>query len=289
MTTSPRANKSLSNSPISRNYAVSRTKEFLREGVRDGEDYLVQPPPTVHPEKLIPEIIANHGPSAVYIAPTKAQLARVKQACKNEGLSTRRISSGYDQCPSFTGSHGEKTENQLKSTVEDVPLGLLHKTQNLPCCPGCPFTSWKRPDFTEDVILANPRHAYIDDLLEDRAVFTCSLRGDSYIDKIENPSDALGPFLRENTQFSGYADFIQNRDSGRAPSIWDYVDRTIDPSTPDEEFGYDIDTKGHHMAPLIAFGLLHAEELDNGWETTYHTRDLHGCSIYTNRFFREPC
>jgi hypothetical protein len=93
----------------------------------------------------------------------------------------------------------------------------------------------KRPDFTEQVIVANPAYAYISNLLEDRTVFTCALRGDKYITEIEDPPRALDAYLDKNTEFGGYQDFVQNRDSGRAPSKWKYVHGTIDPSTDDEE------------------------------------------------------
>ncbi|NUC73618.1 hypothetical protein HTZ84_15105 [Haloterrigena sp. SYSU A558-1] len=121
-------------------------------------------------------------------------------------------------------------------------------------------------------------------LLEDRVVFTCSLRGDAYITEIENPSQALDSYLNKNTKFTGYCDFVQNRDTNRSPSIRDYENGTIDPSTHDEEFGYAIDESGHHLAPQIVFGLLHTEELDNGWETSFHHQEgKHGKKYPTNR------
>ncbi|WP_143420777.1 hypothetical protein [Halorubrum ezzemoulense] len=267
--------KSLSNSIISRKHAVAKTNELLLRGPQDGEDYLVQPPPTVHPEELIPELVAAHDLQIVFVAPTDSQLNRMKRRCRALNLSTREISSQYQKCPTYAGKHNDTVKEKLKSAAKQIPLGLLHKTRDLPCCPNCPFTTWKRPEFTEQVVLANPRHAYMDSVLENRVVFTCSLRGDAYVTKIENPSRALDAYLDRNTQFTGYSDFIQNRDSGRVPSILDYENGTIDPSTDDEEFGYAIDKDGHHLAPQAVFGLLHAEEIDNGWETSFkHEKDV---------------
>jgi len=267
--------KSLSNSPISRNHAVAKTKQLLLQGPLDGEDRLVQAPPTVHPEELIPELVAAHDLQIVFVAPTDSQLNRMKRRCRALNLSTREICSQYQRCPTYAGKHNDTVKEKLKSAAKQIPLGLLHKTRDLPCCPNCPFTTWNRPEFTEQVVLANPRHAYMDSVLEDRVVFTCSLRGDAYVTKIENPSRALDAYLDRNTQFTGYSDFIQNRDSGRVPSILDYEDGTIDPSTDDEEFGYAIDKDGHHLAPQAVFGLLHTEELDNEWETSFkHEKDI---------------
>ncbi|WP_135533924.1 hypothetical protein [Halostella pelagica] len=269
-TTNP-SGKSLSNSIISRKHAVAKTKELLLRGPQQGENVLVQPTPTVHPERLIPELVDAHNLLIVFIAPTDTQLKRMKRRCRALNLSTREISSPYSRCPSYNGQHGDAVEEQVEAALEQgVPLGRLHKTRDLPCCPNCPFTSWKRPEFTEQVVLANPRHAYISSLLEERVVFTCALRGDAYITEIENPPHAVDSYLDTNTEFTGYHDFIRNRDSDRAPSIWDYADGAIDPSTDDEEFGYAIDKDGHHLAPLALFGLVRSQELPNGWETSHH-------------------
>ena len=278
--------KSLSNSIISRKHAVAKTKELLLRGPQQGEDCLVQPAPTVHPERLIPELVATHDLQVVFIAPTDSELNRMNRRCRSLNLSTREISSPYSMCPSYDGQHGDAVEAQVENALEQgVPLGRLHKTRDLPCCPNCPFTTWKRPEFTEQVVLANPRHAYIGGLLEERVVFTCALRGDAYITEIENPPQALDSYLDKNTGFTGYRDFIRGRDSDRAPSIWDYADGTIDPSTDDEEFGYAIDKDGHHLAPQIVFGLLHAIELDcNSWDTSFHHYDYaEDYDIPTNR------
>jgi hypothetical protein len=209
----------------------------------------------------------------------------MKRRCRALNLSTREINSPYQKCPSYNGQHGDAVEKQVKDALKQgVPLGRLHKTRDLPCCPNCPFQSWERPEFTEQVVLANPRHAYIGGLLEERVVFTCALRGDAYITEIENLSQALDPYLGKNTRFTGYYDFIQNRGSSRTPSIRDYVAGTIDPSTDDEEFGYAIDEDGHHFAPQAVFGLLHAEELGNGWETSFdHEEGPYGNYRPTNR------
>jgi len=284
MSTTKTSNKTLSNSLISQKNAVEITKKVLLQGPESGENCLVQPPPTVHPEQIIPELVDNHDLYIVFIAPTAAQLNQMEKDCRALNLSTRKINSGYEKCTTYLGEHGEKVKKDLKSLMEDVPLGLLHKNENLPCCPNCPYLKWNRPDFTERVILANPRHAYIDTLLEGRVVFTCSLRGDAYIKKIGNPSSALDSYLDKNTGFNNYEDFIQNRNSNDAPSIWDFLYGTIDPSTDDEEFGYAIDEDGHHLAPKIFFGLLYAEKLNNGWETSFHHRkDSYGNYLPTNR------
>ena len=274
-----------SHSTFRRGYALDRTKQLLLRGPQGGENILVQPAPTVHPERLIPELIDAHDLKIVFIAPTDTQLKRMKRRCGTLNLSTREISSPYHKCPTYTGKHGDKAKEKLKSATKQVPLGRLHKTRDLPCCPNCPFTSWKRPDFTEQVVLANPRHVYIGGLLEKRVVFTCALRGDAYITEIENPPRALDSYLDKNTGFTGYRDFIRNRDSDRAPSIWDYAGGTIDPSTDDEEFGYAIDKDGHHLAPQIVFGLQHAIELGgNSWDTSFHHYDYaDDYDIPTNR------
>jgi len=275
--------KSLSNSIISRKHAVAKTRELLLRGPQQDENVLVQPPPTVHPERLIPELVAAHDRQAVFIAPTDSQLKQVKRRCRSLNLSTREISSPYQKCPTYAGKHSNTAKERLRSAVKQVPLGRLHKTWDLPCCPNCPFREWKRPDITEQVVLANPRHAYISGILEGRVVFTCSLRGDAYITKIENPPQAFDSYLEKNTHFSGYQDFILNRDSERAPSMWDYEDGTLDPSTDDEEFGYAIDKDGHHLAPQAVFGLIYTEKLDNGWETShYYERDEYGNCFRTD-------
>lgn len=300
--------KSLSNSITSRKHAVAKAKELLLRGSQQGENVLVQPAPTVHPERLIPELVDAHDLQIVFIAPTDTQLKRMKRSCGTLNLSTREISSPYHKCPTYTGKHGDNAKEKLKSAAKQVPLGRLHKTRDLPCCPNCQFTSWKRPDFTEQVVLANPRHAYIGGLLEERVVFTCAFRGDAYITEIENPPQALDSYIEKNTNFTGYSDFLQSRDSDRSPSIWDYADGTIDPSSDDEEFGYAIDKDGHHLAPQAVFGLLHAEELDNEWETSYHHEegaygnyrptnrpsvggdpfDIGGVDYYRTRVVRQP-
>lgn len=294
---------------FTRNKALNQTKQLLLRGLQDGEDVLVQPPPTVHPENLIPGLIAAYDQQAIFIAPTDSQLKRMGRRCRSLNISTRGISSPYQKCPSYDGQHGDAVEAQVENVLEQgVPLGRLHKTRDLPCCPNCPFTKWKRPEFTEQVILANPRHAYIGDLLEGRVVFTCALRGDAYITKIENPPQAFDSYLEKNTQFSEYQDFMLNRDSKRAPSVWDYSDGTLDPSTDDEEFGYVINKDGHHLAPQAVFGLLNTEKLGNGWETSYyykrnergncfrtdyrrnrlHTFEIVGLEYERNRVVRQP-
>ena len=277
--------KSLSNSIISRKHAVAKTKELLLRGPQQGENVLVQPAPTIHPERLIPELVDAHDLQIVFIAPTDTQLKRMKRRCGALNLSTREIGSPYSICPSYNGQHGNAVEEKVEAALaQGVPLGRLHKTRDLPCCPNCPFTSWKRPEFTEQIVLANPRHAYIGGLLEERVVFTCALRGDAYITEIENPPQALDLYLDKNTGFTGYRDFIRSRDSDRVPSVWDYFDGTIDPSTDDEEFGYALDKDGHHLAPQSVFGLLNTEELDNEWETSYHhEEDAYGNYRPTNR------
>lgn len=148
--------KSLSNRIISRKHAVAKTKELLLRGPQQGEDCLVQPAPTVHPERLIPELVATHDLQAVFIAPTDSQLKQMNRRCSALNLSTREISSPYQKCPTYAGKHSDTTKEKLKSAAKQVPLGLLHKTRDLPCCPNCPFTTWKRPEFTEQVVLANP-------------------------------------------------------------------------------------------------------------------------------------
>lgn len=285
MSTTNPSGKRLSNSPLNRNHVLAKTRELLLQGPQDGEDCIVQPPPTVHPEKIIPKLVAAHDLSVVFIAPTKAQLTRMEQRCSNHNLSTHRITSPYNSCGSYTGKHGDSVETRVKSHIDrGATLGDLHRNGNLPCQPGCSFAGRNHPAYNEQVILANPHHAYIDGVLEDRVVFTCSLRGDAYVTKLENPSKALDAYLDKNTQFVGYNDFIQNRDSGRSPSIWDYENGIIDPATPDEEFGYAIDKDGHHFAPQAVFGLLHAEELDNGWETSFgQKKDVYGNHRPTNR------
>jgi hypothetical protein len=273
-----------SHSTFRRGYALNQTKQLLLRGPQGGENVLVQPPPTVHPEELIPELIAAHDLQALFIAPTDNQLNRMKSRCRSLNISTRGISSPYHECPSYDGQHGDAVEAQVENTLEQgVPLGRLHKTRDLPCCPNCPFTKWKRPEFAEQVILVNPRHAYISGLLEERVVFTCALRGDAYITKIENPPQAFDSYLKKNTQFSGYRDFMLNRDSKRAPSIRDYKHETLDPSMDDEKFGYAIDKDGHHLAPQAVFGLIYTEKLDNGWETShYYEKDEYGNCFRTD-------
>lgn len=283
-------NKILSKNQTSRGHAVNKTKQLLSRGPLQSEDILVQPAPTVHPEQLIPKVIANHDLQAVFIAPTKNQLAQMKSRCQGLNISTREISSPYSKCPSYDGTHGSSVENQIEDCIEQgIPLGLLHKNRDLPCCPNCPFNRWKRPDFTEQVILADPLHAYIDGLLEDRVIFTCALRGDAYIKKIDDPTRALDPYLDRNTRFTGYHDFIKNRNSGPAISLNDLIHERLDPSTDDIEFGYDLGSDGHHLAPQATFGLQHSAELDNGWETSFnYQKNTYGYLVPSNRPITGP-
>ena len=265
-----------SHSTFRRSNALDRTRELLLRGPQGGENVLVQPAPTVHPERLIPELVDAHDLRSVYTAPTKRQLARIEQRFNDYGVPTQRVRSQYDLCDSYSGAHGDDVEQRVKAHIkEGATLGNLHEDGGLPCQPGCPFGGRKPPKYTEQVILANPRHIHMDRILEGRHVFTCSLRGDAYITTIDNPPKALDSYIAGNTDFTGYRDLIRNRDTGRPPFppfVSKYPFNSFEPSDPDKEFGYDIDKDGHHLAPLAVFGLLHSEELPNGWETSYHRR-----------------
>ena len=274
--------KSLSYSPINQGYARDETKRLLLHGPKNDEDVLVQPPPTIHPEELVPELVAAHDLRSVYTAPTKRQLARIEQRFNDYGVPTQRVRSQYDLCDSYSGAHGDDVEQRVKAHIkEGATLGNLHEDGGLPCQPGCPFGGRKPPRFTEQVVLANPRHIYMDRLREDRHIFTCSLRGDAYITTIDNPPEALDSYIDTNTDFTGYRDFMRNRDTSRPPFppfVAKYPYNSFEPSDPDEEFGYDIDKDGHHLAPLAFFGLVHSTKLPNDWGTTYHhhTSSLEG-------------
>jgi hypothetical protein len=265
-----------SHSTFRRTNALDQTKQLLLRGLQDGEDVLVQPPPTVHPEGLIPELVASNDSRSVYVAPTKRQLARIEQRFNDYGVSTQRVRSQYDLCDSYSGTRGDDVEVRVKDHIKrGATLGNLHANEELPCQPGCPFGGRNPPKYTEQVVLANPRHIHMDRILEDRHVFTCSLRGDAYITKIDNPPKALDSYIDTNTDFTGYRDFMRNRDTSRPPFppfLSNYPFNSFEPSDPDEEFGYDIDQDGHHLAPLAVFGLLLSKELPNGWETSYHRR-----------------
>jgi len=269
-----------SHSTFRRINALDQTKQLLLRGLQDGEDVLVQPPPTVHPERFIPELVANNNSRSVHVAPTKRQLARIEQRFNDYGISTQQVRSQYDLCDSYSGTHGNDVEERVKDHIKrGATLGNLHANKELPCQPGCPFGRRNPPKYTEQVILANPRHIYMDRILEDRHVFTCSLRGDAYITTIDNPPKALDSYIDANTDFTGYRDFMRNRDTNRPPSPPDllkYPFNSFEPSEPDEEFGYDIDKDGHHLAPLVVFGLVYSKELPNGWETSYHRQRVDG-------------
>jgi len=58
-----------SHSAFRRGEAREQTKQLLLRCPQDGKDVLVQPPPSIHPEELIPELVATHDIRAVYIAP----------------------------------------------------------------------------------------------------------------------------------------------------------------------------------------------------------------------------
>lgn len=242
------------------------------QGPRQGEDVLVQSVPTVHPEEYIPEIVAANDLKAVFIAPTHNQLDQMERRCSNQGLTTRNIRTNYDKCPSYKGNCGKTTKQGVRESIKrGATLGALHSTGDLPCCPSCPFAKQNRPAFTEQVILAHPVHAYMSDILKDRVVFTCALRGSAYITEIENPSQALDPYIKANTNFTGYSDLIKNSRNGL--NIRSIIQSDLKPGTRDKEFGYDIESDGHHLAPQATFELKHRVELDNGWETSYHRRE----------------
>jgi hypothetical protein len=266
-----------SHSTFRRNEALDRTKQLLLRGPQGDENVLVQPPPTIHPEQLIAELVAYHDLRIVYVAPTKRQLARIERRFNNNSVTTQRVRSQYGLCDSYSGAHGKDVEERVKDHIKrGATLGNLHRDGELPCQPGCPFGGRNPPKYTEQVILANPRHIYMNRILEDRHVFTCSLRGDAYIATIDNPPKALGPYIDANTDFTGYSDFIRNKDTSRPPFppfVSKYPFNSFEPSDPDKEFGYAIDEDGHHLAPLAVFGLLHSEDLPDGWETSYHRRE----------------
>ncbi|WP_338740209.1 hypothetical protein [Haloplanus salilacus] len=266
-----------SHSTFKRGYARDETKRLLLHGLKNDEEVLVQPPPTIHPEKLVPKLVAAHDLCAVYTAPTKRQLARIEQRFNNNGVTTQRVRSQYDLCGSYSGAHNNDIEERVKDHIErGATLGNLHEDRKLPCQPGCPFGGRNPPPFTEQVILAHPKHIYMDRILEDRHIFTCSLRGDAYITELDNPPKKLNSYIDTNTDFIDYRDFMRNRDMNCppfAPFLSDYPFNSFEPSDPDKEFGYDIDKDGHHLAPLAVFGLLHSEKLPNGWETSYHRRE----------------
>jgi hypothetical protein len=62
-----------------------------------------------------------------------------------------------------------------------------------------------------------------------------ALRGDAYIGTIDNPPKALGPYIDANTDFTGYRDFMRNRDTSRSPFppfVSKYPFNSFEPSDP---------------------------------------------------------
>jgi hypothetical protein len=267
---------------LSRRTAISDTKALLAKVAQHRRDWLVQYPPTLHPERYLPEIIANQGLTVAYLTPwNKRQAAMVRQ-CEKYGLSVQRITSNKDACPSYSGDYGDEYADRVKMLCDEqgTSLGHLHRTGDLRCQPRCPFAA--TPSFTagqDDVLIGPPVLAYTDGAREDRTLFVHGLTGDEFVISIKDPVGQLSPYIRAKTNLSGYEEFIRRRNK---PTFRDYAHRSLRADQIDGERA--LEKEGHIHAPLAVFGLLFAETLNNGWETTYYHQDTPSGAVPTNRY-----
>lgn len=267
--------------PSSRQAAISDTKSLLTEAIKKNGDFLIQPPPTIHPERFLPEIVANHDVTVTYLTLSRSRRERMVRRCTQRGLSVQHITSNKEACESYNGTHGEEYADRIKTLYEDqnTSLGHLHETGDLRCQPGCPFTSKSsHKQQQSDMFVGPPVIAYMDMVRDDRTVIVQGITGDEYVTTIESPAKQLSSYLTNETKFSGYSEFIQRR----GLALENYTRCLLRPDRLDIERA--VEAEGHVLAPLATFGISNMEELNNDWETTYYYRRFGDYGRPMNRY-----
>jgi hypothetical protein len=200
----------------------------------------------------------------------KEQYDQYEKWCRDFGLTCKTLPAVDELCPTFGENHGETQQPIHALRNAGASPSHIHDRLDLPCQESGPCPYEKAIDFDPDnydVLVGHPKHAYVEEYVENRVPVFDEFPGDAYITDIENTADVVSTFLRDRgLPFDDYADLLRNRDKEYLRRI--ALDQLTQVSLIDEQslFRKNIE-KRHKLAGLCVLTLLKGEDLGNGWES----------------------
>ena len=212
------------------------------------------------------------------------QYEQVKRWCEDAGLRPKVLPAVTEDCPTFTGEHGEEIQAIVQRWYANGATGKdIHKhgddrlDQPLECQDGgrCPYTAkWDFDAGDYDVLIGHPNHIHVPKVGNGRTVvidestddFEAALTG-------ERLSRAVTRHLKRDPElpFENYTDLIENRndDERRTDALARLGETGID---RDHEHAFEDD--GHALAPLATTVLLASAIPDNQHGNGFSTIEL---------------
>jgi len=198
------------------------------------------------------------------------QYSQFEEWCGDFGLTCKRLPAVDEECPTFRGDHGEYPRKRVCNLRDaGASPGHIHGRLELPCqaSGACPYEdSLAFAPTNYEVLVGHPKHAYVENYLEDRVPVYDEFPGGAYLIEIEDTPRVVSSYLHDHRlPFNDYTGLLENRDNEDwRQSAFERLKRH---SLVDERPLFKHEGDGHKLAGLCVLTLLGGEELGNGWES----------------------
>ena len=257
--------------------ARQRCADIIETALVQEQDSLIDALPGLGKSLGIPKAVARTGKPVTMLMPRKELYRQIEQECQQQGISYRVLPAINRDCPTFTGTHGDRWERQFRdwttrgasaNEVHELPKKLHGETPPCEKHGDCPYLD--KLDFDPnnyDLLIGHYTHGYNQDVTSDRTVVIDEFPQQAYLETFENPAPKVSKFLASTPEvpFGDFTDLLTNRTNSN------YAERARDwfsERGPQVRRGTDVlqDSNAHSLAPLIVYTLLEGEDLGNGWE-----------------------
>lgn len=266
-----------------------RTERKVADAFESEEWTLVHAPPSSGKTRSTFAVAAEKDTQIAYMAGRKELYDQAEKLCKNEfDLDVLVLPSPHAACPTFNEECDEepqeKVRNLYNSGLSGSEIHILLGDE-LECLPDCPYQHEWSKDFDEyDVLIANPQHAYVNSVTEDRIVVVDEFVRDSFTTLFEEPQEYVSNFLKNtNLPYKNWTDLNNNREDTerRSEAIeWFVRHSTNGGGLSDAKRVKESDGAAHTKAGKIVASLLHMNNLGNDFETTIEHTEVGGYSMY---------
>lgn len=256
-----------------------RTEEALREAVLAREWRLVDAPPGAGKTTGIPELARDTEAPITYLASRKDLYNQMADKCEKENVAHQTIPSPHRNCPTFRGEEGDNWKRKVDRLYSSGVSGrCIHQERDLPCLPDCDYIqTWEEIDPDTPVLIGNPQHAYVEEVIEDRVVVVDEFPQDAFMTKFEEPGPIISRFLDDNPElgYTDYTDFLQNR-GGDGLALCK-LDGTVEfRASPETVLTANTVQAVDARGGLLTAGVGAMKDLGNGFESTrkyvYHEK-----------------
>lgn len=251
----------------------SRTKKTIQEAVQTDGFILIDAPPGSGKTTSLPEIVNRTKRPVTYLAQREDLYDQMDKLCDDAAIPHETIPSPQRACPTFMGLEGGSWQHEVTELYAAGVSGRrIHNDREPPCLPGCEYMDrWKEIHSTQPaVLIGNPRHAYVEAVIEDRVVIIDEFPGTDFITHFEHPGPLISTFLQDTPElsYSDYTDFLRNRSGQDLTLAYAYQDVNFDPC-PEAVLETDGDvTTVNARAGLLTYGVGAMADLGNGFEST---------------------